>query len=234
MSAKKENGKRQKTGATGAANGTVDPALLSPKDEAIVSRAAEVFLARGISDVKMTEIADAAQVGVATLYRRFSTKIDLAILAATMLWRRLNDDIRSLVGTRDYLALNGFERLDCLLCSYRDTYLKRADFMCFLDELDHVIVSEHVEPARLGAYGAEVDSFYPMFYDAYRLGLEDGSITCMVDFPTFYRTLAHALTSTAQKLSRGEVIPSDDFANVRTELNYLIFMAKCTLTASHL
>ena len=254
MSAKKENGKRQKTGATGAAGVTpadsagakpasanatpadcaLDPALLSPKDEAIVSRAAEVFLARGITDVKMTEIADAAQVGVATLYRRFSTKIDLAILAATMLWRRLNDDIRSLVGTQDYLALNGFERLDCLLCSYRDTYLKRADFMCFLDELDHVIVAEHVGAARLAAYGVEVDSFYPMFYDAYRLGLEDGSVTCMVDFPTFYRTLAHALTSTAQKLSRGEVIPSDDFANVRTELNYLIFMAKCTLTANHL
>ncbi len=212
----------------------LDPATLSPRDEAIVSCAAQVFLARGIADVKMTEIANAAQVGVATLYRRFSTKIDLAILAATSLWRSLNEDIQALVASPDFAALSGLARLDSLLCSYRDTYLKRADFMRFLDELDHVVVSEHVEPACLVVYGAEVDSFYPVFYDAYRLGLEDGSVTCMVDFPTFYHALAHALTSTAQKLSRGEVIPSDDFGNVRTELNYLIFMAKCTLTATSL
>ena len=252
MTKVEKNGKRQQTtpvngqpAAAGekhagvAATATVaaaalDPAGLSPRDEAIVARAAEVFLARGIADVKMTELADAAQVGVATLYRRFSTKTDLVILSVTLLWRRVNESLEAIVASPEFLAQNGFSRLETLLCSYRDTYLKQAGFMRLLDELDHVVLAEHVEAERLAAYGAEVDSFYPVFEAAYRLGLEDGSVTCMVDFPTFYRALAHALTSTAQKLSRGEVIPSDDFANVRTELNYLILMAKCTLKSAQL
>ena len=230
----KHAGATASAGTAAPAAPALDPACLSPRDEAIVARAAEVFLARGIADVKMTELADAAQVGVATLYRRFSTKTDLAILAVTLLWRRVNESLEAIVASREFLAQNGFCRLETLLCSYRDTYLKQADFMRLLDEFDHVVLAEHVEAERLAAYGAEVDSFYPVFEAAYRLGLEDGSVTCMVDFPTFYRALAHALTSTAQKLSRGEVIPSDDFANVRTELNYLILMAKCALKSTQL
>ncbi len=229
MSTQTKTGERHQTGGESAA---LDPANLSPRDEAIVSCAAEVFLERGVANVKMTEIADAAQVGVATLYRRFSTKTDLAILAATALWRRINDEIRALMASRDFHELDGIGRLDCLMRSLRDTYLKRADFMCFLDEFDHLIVAEKVEPARLAAYGAEVDSFYPVFESAYRLGLADGSVTCTVDFRVFYSALAHALTSTAQKLSRGEVIPSDDFGNVRSELDCLIFMATCALTST--
>jgi hypothetical protein len=44
-------------------------------------------------DVKMTDVADGGGVGVATLYRRFSTKTDLAITAGTLLWRRFNERI---------------------------------------------------------------------------------------------------------------------------------------------
>ncbi len=205
---------------------------LTPRDEALVACAAEVFLANGIADVKMTDIAKAAEVGVATLYRRFSTKTDLAVLAASLLWRRLNQRIHKLVESDEFLALGGFDRLDALLSTYRDVYLAHSEFMRFLDELDHLVLSEHAGVERLAAYGAEVDSFYLVFDDAYLLGRMDGSITREVNFPVFYHALAHALTSVAQKLARGEVIPSDDFAAQANaaELDSLIFMAKCTLS----
>ena len=210
----------------------IDLDALTPRDEAVVTCAAEVFLARGIADVKMTDVAEAAGVGVATLYRRFSTKTDLAVLAATLLWRRFNKRIHELVESDAFLALGGLERLEALLSSYRDAYLGHAEFMSFLDELDHLLLSERVGAGRLAVYGAEVDSFYLIFDDAYLLGRMDGSITREVDFPSFYRALAHALTSVAQKLARGEVIPSDDFAgeSAASELDSLIFMAKCTLS----
>jgi AcrR family transcriptional regulator len=210
----------------------IDLDALTPRDEAVVACAADVFLAGRIADVKMTDIADAAGVGVATLYRRFSTKTDLAVLAATLLWRRFNEQIHALVESDAFLALGGLGRLDALLSSYRDGYLEHAEFMRFLDELDHLLLTEGVGASRLAVYGAEVDSFYLVFDDAYLLGRMDGSITRDVDFPVFYRALAHALTSVAQKLARGEVIPSDDFAAASgaTELDALINMAKCTLS----
>lgn len=210
----------------------IDLDALSPRDEAVVACAAEVFLSRGIADVRMVDVAEAAGVGVATLYRRFSTKTDLAVLAATLLWRRFNLRIHELVESDTFLALGGLERLEALLSSYRDAYLGHAEFMRFLDELDHLVLAEHVGAERLMVYGAEVDSFYLVFDDAYLLGRMDGSITREVDFPAFYRALAHALTCVAQKLARGEVIPSDDFggASASSELDALIAMAKCTLS----
>lgn len=210
----------------------IDLDALGPRDEALVACAAEVFLARGIADVKMTDIAEAAGVGVATLYRRFSTKTDLAVLAATLLWRRFNEQIHELVESDGFLRLGGLERLEALLGSYRDAYLAHAEFMRFLDELDHLLLAEHVETARLAVYGAQVDSFYLVFDDAYLLGRMDGSVTREVDFPVFYHALAHALTSVAQKLARGEVIPSDDFAGTACagELDSLIAMAQCMLS----
>jgi AcrR family transcriptional regulator len=47
-----------------------------------VECAAGLFLKRRIADVRMTDVAEAAGVGVATLYRRFSTKTRLALARA--------------------------------------------------------------------------------------------------------------------------------------------------------
>ena len=44
----------------------------SAADAQVVECASRLFLQRGIAAVKMTEIADAAGMGVATLYRHFS------------------------------------------------------------------------------------------------------------------------------------------------------------------
>ncbi|WP_322154285.1 helix-turn-helix domain-containing protein [Paratractidigestivibacter sp.] len=224
--------KGTKRDGAAAAEKAIDLDALAPRDEAVVACAADVFLARPIAEVKMTDVAEAAGVGVATLYRRFSTKTDLAVLSATLLWRRFNEQIHTLVESDGFLALGGLERLEALLASYRDAYLAHAEFMRFLDELDHLLLAEGAGAARLAVYGAEVDSFYLIFDDAYLLGRMDGSITREVDFPVFYHALAHALTSVAQKLARGAVIPSDDFAaaGAAAELDVLINMAKCTLS----
>ena len=75
-----------------------------------------------------------------------------------------------------------------------------------------------VSPARRLPSTARCDSFYLIFEDAYQLGRADGTVTRVVDFPVLYRTVAHAMMGVAQKLSRGEVIPSDDFSRGTDEL----------------
>ena len=45
--------------------------------EYIVEKAAEIFCAQGIDNTKVTDIAKAADVGVASVYRYFKTKSEL-------------------------------------------------------------------------------------------------------------------------------------------------------------
>jgi AcrR family transcriptional regulator len=190
-----------------------------------VECAAGLFLKRRIADVRMTDVADAAGVGVATLYRRFSTKTRLALVAGTLLWRRFNERIVALVESDAFLGMSGADRLERMLRLYAEGYVENAGFVLFIDDLDGLLVTEGAPLDAVAAYGREVDSFYLIFADAYQLGLQDGSVAREVDFPVFYRSVAHALMGVAQKLARGEVIPSDDFSSGAQELECIVDMA---------
>ncbi len=199
-------------------------------DDRVVACAAELFLREGLEAVKMADIADAAGVGVATVYRHFSTKGRLAIAAATLMWERFNAQISELVESAEFLAQGGLGRLRALLERYRDAYCLHGDFVAFMDAFDHMVVSQGITGEELAQYGSHVDSFYVIFEDAYRLGRMDGSITREVEFRPFYLALAHALMGVAQKMRQGEVIPSDDFSNGFAELQCLIDMALWSLS----
>lgn len=198
-------------------------------DEYVVSCAADLFLRKGIGAVKMVDIADAAGMGVATLYRHFSTKTRIAVSAATMLWKRINARLVDLVESSRFMELNGIGRMRALLEAYCDVYITHSDFVAFLDEFDHLVVTGQLDRQELEGYGAQVDSFYLIFEDAYLLGRQDGSIVRDVAFRPFYIALAHALMGVAQKLRRGEIIPSDDFSGGREELHNIVNMALWSL-----
>ena len=190
-----------------------------------VACAAALFLENRIADVRMTDVAEKAGIGVATLYRRFSTKGRLALAAGTLLWRRFNERITDLVESDAFLAMGGANRLERMLRLYAEGYVENAGFVLFIDDLDRLLVSERMDEEALGAYAGEVDSFYLIFADAYQLGLQDGSVVRKVDFPLFYRSVAHALMGASQKLARGEVIPADDFSQAADELECIVDMA---------
>lgn len=218
------------------ANGSESPVGSSPvpaaaalaataMDAHAVECATRLFLERGIDAVKMTDIAEAAGVGVATLYRHFSTKAAIALAAATRMLEHLLSEYASIVSSDDYQRLDGASRLELLLTTYCDQYVYQAGFAAFIDELDHLILAGAMSADAVLSYSRMLMSTYPHFEAAYELGCADGSIVRRVDFALFYRSVAHALMSVASKLSRGEVLPSDDFSASRDELDCLVDMA---------
>lgn len=198
-------------------------------DEHVIECAAELFLRDGIEGVKMVDIASAANMGVATLYRHFSTKSRIAVAAAILLWSRFNDGFMQTVESDEFLQLNGICRMRVLLEAYCDAYATHGAFVSFVDEFDHLVLTGQVDRRDLVEYGTELDSFYAIFEDAYRMGVDDGSIVRRVAFRPFYLACAHALIGVAQKLRRGEIIPSDDFSSGQEELQSIVNMALWSL-----
>jgi len=198
-------------------------AMQKLRDESIVRTAAELFIARGIEAVKMTDIADGCGVGVASLYRYYGTKANIAVAASTFLWKRFGERFDLLVAQSQREA-TGLARMRVLLGCYSDVYKNSPSYIAFLDEFDHVLLSENVDRTLLEEYEAELSSFFDSFAQAFHAGVTDGSIRADVDFPLFFRSVSHALMGVAQKLIRGEVIPSDDFSNGEAELACLVDM----------
>lgn len=200
------------------------------QDERTLAAAAALFLENGIAAAKMDDIAKAAGIGVATLYRR-SSKVILAIDAATLLWQRFDERTQELTGSAEYQNLSGLDQLQGLYHAYASFYIAQTGFVSFTDELDRMIITEHVAAADLETYNAQVNAFYRFFEAAYTKGLADGSIKHKVNFEVFYRATAHAMMGVAAKLARGEVLPTDDFSGGREELDCLADMALFRLGA---
>ena len=210
-------------------NPTLANSAADARDQHIFEVAAGLFLEQGIANVKMTDIANACGVGVATLYRRFGTKTRIVIEAATLLWRRVNAQMLEFVESDEFLGLDGLTRLLRLLRCYVDAYVNHRTFVRFLAEFDHLVVTGDIPSEELATYGSEVDSFYIIFEDAYLLGTQDGTIVRTVDFPVLYRTVAHAMMGVAEKLVRGEIIPSDDFSLGSRELECIVDLVAMAL-----
>ncbi|MBR1832740.1 MAG: TetR/AcrR family transcriptional regulator [Ruminiclostridium sp.] len=210
---------------------------LSPKKlkdkrvERAVAVCAELFLANGIENVKMTDIADVSGIGVATLYRYFGTKIGIAIGAMTFLWDDLKNLFSGVFDSETFLSQTGIKQLQDMLKMFIVLFTAHKDFMRLLGEFDRFVIHENVPSEQLEVYEKSVINFYPVIERAYNKGVEDGTVREIPEFRIYYLTFAHALTEMSKKFIDGEILPSDDFSDAEKELAMLIDCAVSYLKA---
>lgn len=190
-----------------------------------VEISADMFMKQGIETVKMTDIADACGVGVATLYRYFGTKTAITIAAMTYLWTDLKERFRGIFESESFLNQTGCKRLHDLMRMYVQLFELHPNFMRLLGEFDLMLVREEVPKAALKEYEQSVINFYPIVEASYRAGLADGTVRSDIDFKLFYVTITHSMMELCKKILQGELLPSDDFSDGKAELNMLIEMA---------
>lgn len=210
-------------------NGIPSEDLRSRRLDAAVRVGAQLFLSAGIDNVKMTDIADESGIGVATLYRHFSTKTVIAIAAMTYLWNDLRSMFNGVFESEVFLKQSGLKQATDMMKMFVVLYEAHPRFMKLLSEFDLMIVREKVPKDQLKDYDRSIINFYEVFESAYLTGLADGSIREIPDFRLFYVTFAHALMQMCMKLIQGELLPSDNFSIAKDELNMLIEAAACYL-----
>ncbi len=195
------------------------------REDSIVYVAAELFLQEGIEKVKMTDVAERAEVGVASLYRYFGTKDGLVIRAGALLWRDLHTLFRGVYEAEDFAACAGIERIARLFGVYRTLYLEQPAFIRFVGDFDDFVIRSRPGAEALHEYEASVLNFYPVFLEAYEAGIADGTVRPIADPRLYYDSVCHAVMSLTQKMLRGEILATDGFQN-SSELDLLLDMAE--------
>lgn len=186
--------------------------LRKTRENEAVFAAAQLFLARGVEAVKMTDIAEAAEIGVASLYRYFGTKEAILIRAGILLWSDLRALFEEVVEDSDS-SRTGREQVAAMLGVYRTLCRDHKNFLLFLEDFDRFILASGVKKSELYEYERSIGDYYPLFEAAYRRGVADGSLRAGVDPALFYRTFTHGITALCQKLLRGEILAQDDFSS---------------------
>lgn len=204
-----------------------DQIIRSIKNERIaeaVTAAAELYLANGISDAKMTDIAEQAQIGVASLYRYFGTKQLFTVKVGSYIWRLTMKKLEPLYSGADYLCQSGIEQIRSLLDLFHTLLRDHRPFLRFLSEFDSFVTREHLMPEQLTEYETCALNMLPVMTAAMEKGVADGTIRAEVNPTIFYYSVTDSLLSMCQKFAWGNIPVSEDSAINELALSMTIEM----------
>lgn len=172
----------------------------------ILAAAFKLFSSAGIEPVAMTDIAKKAEIGVASLYRYFSTKDEIAIRTAIWAWEEQIAEIYPSINNDEYTNGNGLFRLSIIFSLFKKLYMSQPEFLRFIYFFDSYAVNSGIKQERMIEYENVIGKVQMIVADAIKLGLKDNSINKKYIDKTenLYFTLMHSFFSTAQKLTLSE------------------------------
>ena len=181
----------------------------------ILERAINIFCENSIAEVKIKDVAAYCNIGEATFYRYFSKKTSLIIACAV----KLQEKVAAYFGS-DYEG-TGYDKLSRFYYRFYEIFSDHRDYYRFLSEFDSYCTREDV--GGLESYSDGLDVFKTQFEEAYRAGLEDGSVKKVWDLDLFYYSTTHAMLSLCKKLaSEAYIVRQDDLTDKRQEIRTVI------------
>ena len=181
--------------------------------ERILLAAFSLFSHNGFDAIAMTDIAKEAEIGVASLYRYFETKDEIAIRTAMWAWESQKKLIMPILNDTGYYTKSGIEELEEIFDLFCKLFQNEPDFFRYIYFFDAYIVCQKIDSERLIPYQEVIQSVQTVIGNAIHKGIEDGSIS--KDYKDnekqLYFSLMHTLFSVTQKLSlTGKMLKMDE------------------------
>lgn len=210
---------------------TAKEKYLEEKDElksARINRILEssflLFAEKGIDTIAMTDIAKKAEIGVASLYRYFSTKDEIAIRTAIWIWEKQKEILLPVLESTEYKEMKGINQIEKILSLYIFLFKEQSDFLRFIYFFDSYAVRTKVSSERLKDYESMIQSINSYVVSAINKGLNDKTINSKYsnEKDKLYITLMHTMFSATQKLTiSGNMLNIDSAASGIDELQSL-------------
>lgn len=180
----------------------------------IIDSTIDLFLKKGIAAVTVKDVATAAGLGEATIYRYFSKKENLVTEIAIS----LEDEIFNSYFSFDR-SLTGYELLSSFYNSFLKVFRDHIEFYRFINEFDSFVLNKDV---LLDEYESRFDLYYKLFIDCYKKGLKDGTVKKISEIDTLYMSTTHALMGLCKKLANSDILKQDLKINKEEEIKSLI------------
>lgn len=198
--------------------------LKSLRINRIMECAFNLFSEKGIDTITMNDIAATAEIGVASLYRYFATKDEVAIRTAIWAWEKQRLNILPDLQTSEYEALSGVQQLERIFKMFIGLYETQKTFLRFIYFFDSYCVRQKVSFDRLADYETVILTVQEIVAKSINKGFEDGTLkpSLKPHGKTLYYTYMHTLFSMAQKLSvSGTMLEMDFDVNGKAQMEFL-------------
>lgn len=208
--------------------------LLQNRKNRILEAAFKLFSEKGIDTIAINDIAKNAEIGVASLYRYYETKDEIAIQTAIWAWKNQKNKILPEIENDLFSNKNGFDQLKFLLNFFINLTETQQEFLRFIYFFDSYAVRQHIEAERMTEYETEIIFVKDLVIKAIKKGLEDKSINDKYknSEDLLYFSMMHSLFSTAQKFSLSStMLMIDKNSNPSLQLDFLINIILSNLKA---
>ena len=150
--------------------------------EKIIQASMQLFWEKCVEDTSMEEVAKCSGVGVATVYRYFSTKIELVIETAEFYWQKVAEKYL----TELEQTGTGYVQLQKIMNVLERIFQEEKAFLKFLQEFDVFVKKYQISEERLTDYESGILRLKPYVTDALEKGLADDSLffTCSISLRT--------------------------------------------------
>lgn len=154
---------------------------MAERREMILDAGFRLFAEKRIDPVSMNDVAKAAGVGIATLYRYYSTKQELVLAISTWVWEK---NIAENSRRRKALAgdgMNAGQEFEFYLDSFIDVYRNHADILRFNQFFNVYVANEEVSSEIMKPYLSIISRLAEQFHAMYERAKMDHSFR--TDFP---------------------------------------------------
>ncbi len=195
-----------------------DAVEMAERRKMILDAGFRLFAEKTIDPVSMNEVAKAAGVGIATLYRYYSTKQELVLAISTRVWENYiveNSRQRAALVSK---GMNAGQEFEFYLDSFIDVYRNHAEILRFNQFFNVYVANEEVSPEILKHYLAIISRLAEQFHAMYERAKMDHSLR--TDFPEkqMFSATLHIMLAAVTRYAVGLVYQPGPGSDSESEL----------------
>ena len=191
------------------------------RKEQLMEAGFRLFSQYGIENVSLQRVADAAEVGVATIYNYYQTKAKLVIAISGKIWGDLWKEILEEKGSEIFESFTAYQYIEFYTDQIIRIYRERPEMLRFSNNYKNFIYHEGIEEEPLGEHLDVLEPLRAMYHKLYEQAKVDHSIRTDLSEQELFTTVAIAMLAVAERYAQGIVWANDHKTDHTQELKYL-------------
>ena len=205
-----------------------DAVEMAAKNQRIMEEGFRIFAERTIDKVKMTDVAEAAGIGIASLYRYYSSKPKLVIAISTWVWERYTAELIKKLETSENAGLTAAEKYDLYLEFFLDMYRDHRDMLRFNQFFNVYLQSEGISDEQMKPFTDLIRALEKRFEATCRQGLEDGTLRMELSEERMFSVTAHLMLAAVTRYAVGLAYTDGTDAEKELELQKELLFKRFT------
>ncbi len=178
--------------------------------EAMLQEGFRLFSQKGIEAVSMQEVARACDLGIATLYRYYSTKLALVLAIGTRQWTKYCEHVSFLRAKCHADEMTAAEELAFYLDFFVDLYQNHKDLLRFNQDFNNYVQHEGATREQLLPYLQAIGEIARFFHSLYEKGKQDGTIRTDMPEEKMFAATCHIMLAVAVRYAQGLLFAADN------------------------